>query len=53
MRGLMRRVMGGSPTDQNREMEQIRLRAYAAQDRVRRAGERIQDMARSPAIKGD
>lgn len=52
-RGLLRRVLGSSPTDQVREMEQIRLRAYAAQDRVRRAGERIQDMARNPAIKGE
>ena len=52
-RGLMRRILGSTPSEQNRQMEQIRLRAYSDQDRVRRAGERIKDLARTPAMKGE
>lgn len=52
-RDVIRRILGASPTEQARQMEQIRLRAYADQDRVRRAGERIQGIANAPAIKGE
>lgn len=51
-RGLARRMLGQTPSEQAREMEQIRLRAYDSRDRVRRAGERMKDLGRVPTAEG-
>lgn len=52
-RGLLKRLLEGSSSERAREMERIRLRAYASQDRVRRAGERIQELSRTNAMEGE
>lgn len=52
-RGLLKRLLEGSSSERAREMERIRLRAYASQDRVRRAGERIKELSRTDAMEGE
>lgn len=52
-RGLLKRLLEGSSSERAREMERIRLRAYASQDRVRRAGERIKELSQSAAMEGE
>lgn len=52
-RGLLKRLIEGSSTERAREMERIRLRAYADQDRVRRSGERIKELSRVGAMEGE
>lgn len=51
-RGLARRLFGGEQSQQTRELEQIRIRANEARDRVRRSGERIKELGTSPAREG-
>lgn len=52
-RGLLKRLIEGSSTERAREMERIRLRAYADQDRVRRSGERIKELSRVNAMESE
>ncbi|QYK48648.1 MAG: hypothetical protein KF838_02060 [Phycisphaeraceae bacterium] len=52
-RGLLKRLIDGSASEQAREMQRIRQRAYSSQDRIRRAGDRIKELSRAEAIQSD
>ncbi|MCW5767647.1 MAG: hypothetical protein KIT19_03110 [Phycisphaeraceae bacterium] len=52
-RGLLKRLIDGSASEQAREMQRIRQRAYSSQDRIRRAGDRIKDLSRAEAMQSD
>lgn len=52
-RGLLKRLVEGSASEQSREMQRIRQRAHSSQDRIRRAGGRIKDLSNAGAIQVD
>jgi hypothetical protein len=52
-RGLLKRLLEGSATEQAREMRRIRERAYSSQDRIRRAGDRVKELSSTSAMQSE